>query len=119
MIAFASLSLIAGYGAAASWAYRRGNVALIACGAAGLLLLALVAVGLGLWHEVPSVRRLTLYLLFACGPAILTPTWLLALLRLNPNPSLPPFPVALAGAAAGLALGYLMVVYGIVLWDRP
>jgi hypothetical protein len=117
MFVFATVALIAGYGAAASWAYGRSTRALFACGGGGLLLLALGATVLGNWLEVASVPRLAAYLLLFGGPAILTPTWLLALLRLNPNPSIPPLPVALAGAAAGLALGYLIVVYGVVLWS--
>jgi hypothetical protein len=117
MLVLATFALVAGYGAAASWAYRRSAAALVACGGAGLLLLAGGGAALGYWYEVPSVPKLTAYVLLFAGPAILMPTWLLALLRLNPNPSIPPLPVALAGAAAGLALGYLIVVYGVVLWS--
>jgi hypothetical protein len=117
MLVLAALTLTAGYGAAATWAYRRGAAVLVLCCVAGLILLACTAVLLGLWYDVPSVSRLVVYMLAAVGPAIVVPTWLLGLLRLNPNPRIHPFPVAFAAAVVGLALGYLLVIYGVALWS--
>ena len=117
MLVFAALTLTAGYGAAATWAYSRGAAVLTFCCGMGLFLLAAFGVLLGLWYDVPSVSRLVVYMLAFVGPAIVAPTWLLGLLRLNPNPPVRPFPVAFSGAVIGLALGYLIVAYGFVIWS--
>src|SRR5688500_10775611 len=116
MLTLFMLLLVGGYAVAVSRAARRGRSALFLCAVFAVLLLAAAAMLLGLWYRVPSIARLTGYILGFVGPVIIVPTVLLRHQTRSGHPSTTLLPTALGGAVLGLVLGYFIVVFGFGTW---
>jgi len=116
MLAILTVTFIGGYALVASWAVRRSRSALLLSAVVAALFLVAAATFLGFWHTVPSMLRLTMYILGFVGPVIVVPTALLWRRTTNALPSTGSFPIALVGAGLGLVLGYFIVVFGFGTW---
>ena len=108
MLLVLALAFLGGYTWAATWAARRGRpvLALLVAGATLLLL----TVGAAVAAEVYSARTgsLVVVTLLLFGPAVLLPCVQLMTIR---STTVPPSRILLA-TLFGLAVGYMLVVYG-------
>ena len=104
---------VAAYTAALARATRRGRGALLATAAAALAVILTGALLLGLSHAVPSIARLMLVTLLFMAPAVLLPP---VLLWRRATVREPAMGLALAGAAVGLLMGWVLVVFGVRVW---
>src|SRR5687768_3023656 len=106
-----------GYAFVAARAVRRGPSVLLAAAAAALLLVVALAILLGIGFRVPSMARLLLFTIAFLGPSIVVPTALLW-----PRAHRPPgvadgtIYMALGGSIAGLAAGWVVIVYVLPVW---
>lgn len=117
MILLYCVMLVLGYALAEAWAARRGGSGRlwgVAASTLGLILLG--GILLGYRFAVPSTPRLLLYLLAFSAPAVLLPTLLLWAQRARPRARAAALPIALAGGVIGLAVGWIVVVYGLGVW---
>ena len=112
MIFAIALVLIAVYVLALSWTYKRGAVPMMLLCVGSFLVVTVLAFVLGDFFTVPDPRRLVIFLLGLVGPVLAVPTALLILLSTNREASFGPLPIAAVGAGVGLALGYLLIVFG-------
>jgi hypothetical protein len=106
------LAFVAIYVLALTWTYRRGAVAMLLLSVGCFLVVTFLAFLLGDFFTVPDPRRLVIFLLGFLGPVLAVPTGLLVLLSTNREASFGPLPIAAVGAGVGLALGYLLIVFG-------
>jgi len=117
MIAVLIFPLILAFAPAAVWALRGGGLQRLwmLCTLA-LLSIVLLTVGLSVRYSVPSTARVAVYLLALCGPSILLATSFLSLSSIFTRAPLAQLAAASAGSIAGLALGFITVVYGLRVW---
>lgn len=109
--------LILAHAPAAAWAVRSGGTRrlwLLAASTLGLIFLG--GVLLGYHFAVPSTPRLLLYLLAFSAPGVLLPTLLLWAQRARPRAQAAAVQIALVGGVIGLAVGWVVVVYGLRGW---
>lgn len=81
-----------------------------------LLLIALGSVLLGRYYDVPSVSRLLLYAVALTGPGVLVPTTMLSFAPVRALTLAKVLSTAILGACLGLALGLIIVVFGLKVW---
>jgi hypothetical protein len=117
MIAVLILPLILAFAPAGVWALRGGGLRRLwlRC-TLTLLSIVVLAVGLSVRYSVPSTARVAVYLLVFCGPSILLATSVLSLSRTFTRAPLGQLAAAAVGSIGGLALGFIIVVYGLRIW---
>jgi hypothetical protein len=117
MITLFVIPLILAFGPAAVWAFRVGGLQLLwlLC-ALTLLALVLLALFLSAVYSVPSAWLVILYCLGFVGPSILFATGSLTLASGFTRTLPRQLTTALAGSIVGLAVGFVVVVYGLGVW---
>jgi hypothetical protein len=117
MITLFVLPLILAFAPVAVWVLRVGGPRWLwlLCALAFLADL-LAALMLSALYAVPSVWRVVLFFLAFVGPSILLATGSLTLASGFTRMLLPQLITALAGGLLGLAIGYVVVAYGIGVW---
>lgn len=112
MLLVFALAFLGGYTWAATWAARRGRPlpVLLVAGATLLLLTAGAAAAARVYTARTGSLVIVTLLLF--GPAVLLPCLLLTTIR---STAVPPSRILVA-ILFGLAVGYMLVVYGYGVW---
>ena len=118
MLALFVLPLILAFAPAAVWAFRVGGVRrLWLLGAFALLALILTALVLSAVYSVPSVWRVVLYFLVFVGPSILFTNAALTVASAFERALWPQLITAFVGSVVGVAVGFVVAVYGLGAWS--
>jgi hypothetical protein len=116
MMAVLIVPLILAFSPAAVWALRAGGLRRL-WALCGLMLLSILflAIVVSIKYSVPSSARVALYFLAVCGPSILLATSALSISALTRAPQ-GQLAAAFIGSIAGLAVGFIVIVYGLRVW---
>jgi hypothetical protein len=118
MLALFVLPLILAFAPAAVWAFRAGGVRrLWLLGVFALLALILTALVLSAVYSVPSVWRVVLYFLVFVGPSILFTNAALTVASAFERALWTQLITAFVGSVVGLAVGFVVAVYGLGAWS--
>jgi len=118
MLALFILPLILAFAPAAVWAFRAGGLRrLWLLGAFAVLALILAALVLSAVSSVPSVWRVVLYFLVFVGPAILFTNAALTVGSTFERVLWIQLITAFVGNLTGLAVGFVVAVYGLGAWS--
>jgi hypothetical protein len=111
MLTLFVLPLILAFAPAAVWAFRAGGLRrLWLLGAFALLALSAV-------YSVPSVWRVVLYFLVFVGPSILFTNAALTVASAFERALWTQLITAFVGSLVGLAVGFVVAVYGLGVWS--
>jgi hypothetical protein len=117
MMTLSILPLVLAIGPVAVWALRAGGLRwLWLLSALALLAVVLLALLLSAVYSVPGVWRVILYFLGFVGPSILFASGSLTLASGFARTLPLQLITALAGSIIGLAVGFVAVVYVLVVW---
>jgi hypothetical protein len=118
MLTLFVLPLILAFAPAAVWAFRAGGLRrLWLLGAFALLVLILVALVLSAVFSVPSVWRVVLYFLVFVGPSMLFTNAALTVASAFESALWTHLITAFVGSLIGLAVGFVVAVYGLGVWS--
>jgi hypothetical protein len=117
MLTLFILPLILAFAPAAVLAFRAGGLwRLWLLGVFALLALILVALVLSAVYSVPSVWRVVLYFLVFVGPSVLFTNAALTVVSVFESALWTQLITALVGNLVGLAVGFVVAVYGLRVW---
>ena len=117
MLTLVVLPLILAFAPAAVWALRAGGLRrLWLLGAFALLALILAALALSSVYSVPSLWRVMLYFLVFVGPSVLFTITALTVVDAFERALRTQLIAAFVGSLLGLAVGFVVAVYGLGAW---